>query len=66
MILKYRFFKSSEEFESFQKDNDVKLFNITPMVNSMNMEAISNNQNTGIEASYGVFVTYTEKGNDNE
>jgi len=61
MIIKYKFFKNTEDFEAFQDEESVKVFSIVPMVNAINMGATSANDGTNLQAAYGVLVTYSEK-----
>ncbi len=58
-ILKYKLFKDSEEFEEFQKNNDMKICNLSPMLNSMSVETPSANSEQNLETSIGLFVVYS-------
>jgi len=59
MIIKYKIFEDSESFEKYQQENDIKIFNISPIIGGMDMSAISSNKNTAIESKLMVFVTYS-------
>ena len=61
MIIKYKFFETTEKFEAFQGENKIKIFNMSPICNGMQMDVISGNVETKIQARYGVFVTYVNE-----
>lgn len=61
MIVKYKMFEDSESFEKFQSENDVKIYTVTPIVGSIDMEVISNNKNTNAESKVKAFVTYSDE-----
>lgn len=57
-IIKYRVFKSSEEFEVWQQDNqDVSVANVIPIANSFSGD-VGENDSISIDAMWGIFVTY--------
>ena len=61
-IVKYKFFKSSKEFEKWQKKGQVKIINVVPVIKeSVTTEALGT---TDIE--YEVFVTYFEETKEND
>lgn len=56
MIIKYRTFNSSEEFEQWQTENSVKVLTIQPLASTFGGPATDNEVSATI--SWSVFVTY--------
>lgn len=58
-IVKYTTFKSSPEFEKWQKENAIRVVNITPLAAGFNAEEMAD-ENIEASITYSVFVTYME------
>lgn len=67
-IIKFKFFKTSEEFEEFQNQNDISVIQISPLIYGMkgNINEELNGRETGIgrteETSSGDFSATTNVG----
>ena len=57
-IFAYKFFKSTEEFEDWQKDEFRELLQIQPMVNDLSIFVDGNTSISDIKS--GVLVTYVK------
>jgi len=58
-IFAYKFFKSTEEFEDWQKDEFRELLQIQPMVNDLSVSVDGNKSTSDITS--GVLVTYVKE-----
>ena len=62
-ILKYKVFKSSEEFEEFQKENSIQVISITPIAGTANgntTETSEEAMDLDISISFNTFVVYRD------
>lgn len=59
MIIKYKVFNSSEEFEEFQRVNKgIAIYNISPFITNADIQMQSESSMTG-QTQVGVFITYS-------
>lgn len=56
-IVKYRLFQNSDDFEQWQKDNDVQICAISPMASGGDY-AVTSEVEGRIDVNVQVFVTY--------
>jgi hypothetical protein len=59
MIIKYKVFKSSEEFEQFQETGKVRIHAISPVALDIGFNHSENKSDGGL--NFGCFVTYIDK-----
>lgn len=57
-IVRYKIFKSNEEFVKFQEENKIMLHNIIPVY--PNSEIIKNENFESVTQTISILVTYTE------
>lgn len=59
MIIKYKTFKSSEDFEQWQRSGSFRIINIQPIFHELDMTEKGNKVTGAVEVA--VFVTFAEQ-----
>lgn len=62
MVVKYRMFTSSDEFEKWQESEKVQIFTVQPLISGMKLNLAGTNEAMagGAGADIAVFVTYAQ------
>lgn len=61
-IIKYKTFNSSEDFEKWQQENNVGIYNTVPVPINLDMHS-TGDQSSG-EIKFMIFVTYSDRPNE--
>ena len=60
-IVKYKSFESSEDFESYQEENNIQIINIIPMPNEIDMHSDRDDNINSMSMEHCIFVTFYDK-----
>ena len=60
IIVKYKTFNTSEEFELYQIDNGIRVVTVQPLPTNVDSD-FNENESMDMNIDYAVFVTYTEE-----
>jgi len=59
IIVKYRTFNTSKEFEDYQNENEIRVVTVQPLPTNVDVE-FNKDANGDMNIDYAIFVTYTE------
>ncbi len=61
VIFKYKVFNNSDEFETFQKEQNIHLHQIQPLIKSIETLSHNNSDNVDLSGTVALVVIYCEK-----